>query len=80
MLYMTHPQHGAMHVVDFGESEKLKASGWSVTKEPTAQEIQALKKGVAASALRAQLAELEAADAAAPVVKNKPGRKPKVVA
>lgn len=71
MIYLTHPQHGAMHVVDFGEAKKLEASGWVQSKEPTAAEINAAKKAATVARLRA---EADALDAPAVVVTDAPKR------
>lgn len=79
--YMTHEDNGAMHVYDKGEYERAIATGWTATKMPTADEIRAAKRGETAAQLRAQLAQIEAAEVvAAAAEKKKPGRKPKVVA
>lgn len=42
-VYMTHPEHGATYVQTAQERELAKARGWKESREPTADEIRAIK-------------------------------------
>ena len=37
MIYMVHPQHGAMHVYDEGQAVANEKNGWVRTQEPSAK-------------------------------------------
>lgn len=76
LTYMTHPYHGAMHAGDFGEIERLKTHGWSVAKEPTADEIRASKMPAALEPVITT--PITTSVITSTVEKKKPGRKPKV--
>lgn len=80
MQYMTHPQHGAMHAYDADEIARLEKAGWKQTKEPTAAEVNALKAGARAAALKKELAQLEEVAATAPEAPKPKIRKAKKAA
>lgn len=37
MIYMVHPQHGAMHVYDEGQAVANEKNGWVRAQEPSAK-------------------------------------------
>lgn len=82
MQYMTHPKHGATFAFDEGEIDRMEKAGWAKASQPTAAEINALKKGARAEVLKAELAALEAkpvVEAPKAASKKKPGPKKKSV-
>jgi hypothetical protein len=43
MIYMTHPMHGATHVLNEIDAVEAEKRGWVRTKEPTGDEVRASK-------------------------------------
>lgn len=77
MIYLTHPQHGAMHASSSEADNLTKLHGWTKAQEPTAAEVQAQKRGAKADALKAQLAEIEAQEKADDEQADAPKKKPR---